>query len=425
MNTAATPRALAPADAIAAWPTHRPLAAVIAADPLGRTTASLLAQPTSIARCPTIDEALSATAPIAHAPVKAPFGPGWIVALAYHAAPEIEPAAAIRSPCIHDHAAVIARIDAGWIHDNRTGRWTSFGTDEPLPSAETNAGFTLGPPSGLERADAYRRAAARAVELIHAGDIFQVNLAHRLTAAFTGSPRALAATLIRRLAPWHGAYLETDDIALASASPELFLDLRPDGSVLTRPMKGTRPGQDTSLSASQKDAAELAMIVDLMRNDLGRVCAPGSVRVQDPRAIEPHGRHAGHAPALWQGVATVSGSLRPGMTRANLIRAAFPPGSVTGAPKIRAMQIIDELEPELGFDRTLTARNHYCGAIGFLGDDGSASLAVAIRTAIIRNGLCHFPVGAGIVADSDPDAEWRETLDKAAAFLALCAERPA
>lgn len=422
MNTAAAPRTLAPSDAIAAWPARRPLAAILAADPRGRTNASLLAHPSSVTRCRTIAEALHVTAPKAHAPVKAPFGPGWIVALAYHAAPELEPASASRTPCIHDHAAIIARIDAGWVHDNRTGQWSAFGTDEPLPTEKHSTGFTLGPPIGLDRADAYRRAAAQAVELIHAGDVFQVNLAHRLAAAFTGSPRALAAALVRRLEPWHGAYLETDTIALAAASPELFLDLRPDGRVVTRPMKGTRPGRDASLTASPKDAAELAMIVDLMRNDLGRVCAPGSVRVEEPRAIEPHGRDDGPTPALWQGVATVTGTLRPGASRDHLIRAAFPPGSVTGAPKIRAMQIIDQLEPDLGFDRSLPARNHYCGAIGFLGDDGSASLAVTIRTAIVRDGLCHFPVGAGIVAESDPDAEWRETLDKAAAFLALCAE---
>jgi para-aminobenzoate synthetase component 1 len=170
-------------------------------------------------------------------------------------------------------------------------------------------------------------------------------------------------------------------------------------------MKGTRPagGDEAELASAEKDRAELNMIVDLMRNDLGRVCRFGSVRVEEPRAIERHG------PVL-QATATVSGRVRGGLDLADVLGAGFPPGSVTGTPKIRAMQIIGELEGG--------PRGPYCGCIGLIDRGGRARLNVAIRTALLTEvgtGVwdLEFPVGAGIVADSDPEAEWRETLDKA------------
>jgi para-aminobenzoate synthetase component 1 len=170
---------------------------------------------------------------------------------------------------------------------------------------------------------------------------------------------------------------------------------------------------EAELRDSPKDAAELNMIVDLERNDLGRVCAVGSVRVTEPRAIEAH-------PTVYHGVATVEGTLRDDVTFVDLLRATFPGGSVTGAPKIRAMEIIDELEP--------VRRGPYCGAIGYLAKDGAMEFNVAIRTMTAKDGLIHIPVGGGIVADSSPSAEYDETLVKARAMfesLGLCtADRP-
>jgi para-aminobenzoate synthetase component I len=163
------------------------------------------------------------------------------------------------------------------------------------------------------------------------------------------------------------------------------------------------PGMEAALRDSIKDQAELNMIVDLERNDLGRVCEIGSVKVTQPRAIEAH-------PTVYHGVATIEGRLRPDVNFVDLLRATFPGGSITGAPKIRAMEIIDELEP--------TRRGPYCGAIGYLAADGSMEFNIAIRTMIVKDGLVHVPVGGGIVADSNPAEEYEETLVKAQAMFA-------
>jgi anthranilate/para-aminobenzoate synthase component I len=247
----------------------------------------------------------------------------------------------------------------------------------------------------------------RALAYIAAGDCYQVNLAHRLERAVSGEPRAVFADLAGAADPLYGALVQAGPRAVCSLSPELFLSFdAASGAVRTRPMKGTRPlsADPAELRDAAKDRAELDMIVDLMRNDLGRVAEVGTVRVTEPRAIERHGS------GVWQATATVEARVRAGIGLGELIGATFPPGSVTGAPKIRAMQIIDELEP--------ASRGPYCGAIGWIGDDGSAELAVAIRTAAMtragpgRWGM-HYWVGAGIVADSTPEGEWAETLVKA------------
>jgi anthranilate/para-aminobenzoate synthase component I len=252
---------------------------------------------------------------------------------------------------------------------------------------------------------AYEAAVARAIEYIRAGDIFQVNLSQRFTAGLNVSPQFVYDRLRDAAPAQYGACLNYGDFALVSNSPELFLHVTSDGRVTTRPIKGTRPrapGMEAELRDSLKDQAELNMIVDLERNDLGRVCEIGSVRVTEPRAIEAH-------PTVYHGVATIEGHLRDDVTFADLLRATFPGGSVTGAPKIRAMQIIDELET--------CARGPYCGAIGYLAADGSMKFNVAIRTMIAKDGLVHIPVGGGIVADSDPRAEYEETLVKAKAMF--------
>ncbi len=258
---------------------------------------------------------------------------------------------------------------------------------------------------------AYLAKVARAKEHIAAGDIYEVNLTTRFSAKTTASPLELYRRLRAADPSSHGALISWDKSAIISASPELFLDLKGD-RVVTRPIKGTRPRGGNAredetlrraLAESEKDAAELNMIVDLLRNDLGRVCAPGSVRVVEAGEIETH-------PTVFHRVATIEGRLAAGRGWADLLRASFPGGSITGAPKIRAMQIIDELEP--------TRRSAYCGAIGMIGLDGSVSLSVAIRTMIQVGQSVHLHAGGAIVADSQPNEEYRELLAKARGMFA-------
>lgn len=257
---------------------------------------------------------------------------------------------------------------------------------------------------------AYESAVSRAREYIAAGDVFQVNLSQRLSAGLREHPRAIYRRLQRQSPAWFGAYLEFPGRALLCNSPELFLRVTSDPitnqrRIITRPIKGTRPrgpGMETQLRDSLKDQAELNMIVDLERNDLGRVCEIGSVKVTQRRTIEAH-------PTLFHGAATVEGMLRDDVSFVDLLRATFPGGSITGAPKIRAMQIIDELEP--------SPRGPYCGAIGYLATSGDMQFNIAIRTMIVEDATIHIPVGGGIVADSDAAAEYEETLHKARAML--------
>jgi len=265
----------------------------------------------------------------------------------------------------------------------------------------------------------YLDSAQRAKRYIEAGDIYQVNLTQRWSMRTT-KPALHTYMRLRRESPApHAAFLQFGDRAVLSASPELFLRLH-HGHVITRPIKGTRPrigdpqvdrAALAALTASDKDRAELNMIIDLLRNDLGRVSRLGSVRVVDADCIETH-------PTVYHRVATVQGDLDVGRNWFDLLRAAFPGGSITGAPKIRAMQIIDELEP--------VARGPYCGAIGWIGLDGSMALNVAIRTMTQLGDEVHVYAGGAIVADSDPKSEYDETLVKAAAmFRALGCRAPA
>ncbi|MGL6094334.1 MAG: aminodeoxychorismate synthase component I [Fimbriiglobus sp.] len=257
----------------------------------------------------------------------------------------------------------------------------------------------------------YRHAVRRAVEYVHAGDVFQVNLSQRLLAPLTEHPLELYGRL-RQINPAPFAcYFDAGDFQIVSASPERFLQVSPTGGVVTKPIKGTRhrgstPEEDAALVrdllGSEKDRAENVMIVDLLRNDLGRVCEYGSVTVPRVCDLETY-RFVHHL------VSEVRGKLRPGLTPFDLLRAAFPGGSVTGAPKVRAMEIIAELEP--------TARGPYCGSVGFVGFDGAMDTNILIRTFTAGRGWLQFPVGGGIVADSDPAREYEETLHKAAGLL--------
>ena len=259
--------------------------------------------------------------------------------------------------------------------------------------------------------DEYIKAVENAIEYIANGDIFQVNLSQRFESDLTSDPYELYLRL-RGINPSPFAcYLNFGEVTVASASPERFLRL--DGNVVeTRPMKGTRPrGQspvkDDALGAellkSEKDRAENIMIVDLERNDLGKVCEYGSVKVSDLCTLEKYA-------TVFQLTSTVAGRLREDKDRIDLLKAAFPGGSITGAPKVRAMEIIDELEP--------TRRGIYTGSIGYLGFDGCMDLNIVIRTFVIKGNRVYFQVGGGIVSDSDPEAEYQETLDKARALMA-------
>ena len=324
---------------------------------------------------------------------------------------------------------VMHRCPRAWVYDHQENRWSFLGPDDEAPSAppacsNASPAFGAGKPTPDEPQHIHENRVRRTLDYIAAGDIFQANLAHRFTASFTGSPRALFAALAQQSPAWYGAYLELPATnnqpprALASTSPELFLKLSANGDVTTRPIKGTRPatsekGRD-ELRDSAKDAAELNMIIDLLRNDLGRVCTYGSVKVAQPRTIETH-------PTVHHGVATVTGTLHHDYTLRHLLRATFPGGSITGAPKIRAMQIIRELEAQ--------PRGPYCGAIGAV-RGRSANLSIAIRTLLVepqsapQTGHVTFSVGGGIVADSTPQAEYQETLHKAAAMRAALSTHP-
>jgi para-aminobenzoate synthetase component 1 len=256
----------------------------------------------------------------------------------------------------------------------------------------------------------YVNAVEKARQYIIAGDIFEVNLSQRFEAELAITPYELYQRL-RGINPSPFAvYLGFDDVQVVSASPERFLRVRGDW-VETRPIKGTRPRGKTAkadralaeeLLNSKKDRAENIMIVDLERNDLGRVCRYGSVRVTELAILETF-------PTVFHLTSTVVGRLKRGKDTVDLLQATFPGGSITGAPKVRAMEIIDELEP--------TRRSVYTGSIGYLSFNGNIDLNIAIRTFLVKGKRAYFQVGGAVVYDSDPEAEYRETLDKGRALI--------
>jgi para-aminobenzoate synthetase component I len=263
----------------------------------------------------------------------------------------------------------------------------------------------------------YLDAVRRVREYILAGDIFQANLSQRFQSHWSDSPYELYRRLRHRNPAPFAAYLGFGDVAVLSASPERFLRLNQDGGQIeTRPIKGTRPrglgpmhdaALGRALAESQKDRAENVMIVDLLRNDLSRVCRAGTVRVPELFALEHH-------PTVHHLVSTVVGEIEPGKGAVELIRAAFPGGSITGAPKVRAMEIIAELEP--------TQRGVYCGSIGYISSTGAMDTSIVIRTYVALDRQVYFQAGGGIVADSDPELEYSETLDKARGLIETLVE---
>jgi para-aminobenzoate synthetase component 1 len=368
-------------------------------------------------------------------PAAPPFQGGMIGFLGYDLAPLIErlPRRARRESRLPDIR--LALYDTAVMVDARTGSvelwaWDLTGEGRvaaerrcrawrkaldrafraPRPAPSTPPGSPA-PTSSFDR-ETYVATVGRVLEYIAAGDVFQVNLSQRFTAPGRREPLEVYLRLKERSPAPFAAFLQWRDLAVVSASPESFYTTMGD-VLITRPIKGTRPRGASpdddgrlaaELLASPKDRAELTMIVDLERNDLGRVCQYGSVVVCDPLSIESFAQ-------VHHLVATVQGRLRPDVGPVDVIRALFPGGSITGAPKIRAMEIIDELEP--------SRRGLYTGAIGYLGRNGSSAFNIAIRTIVVEGDRTTFQVGGGIVADSDPGEEYEETLAKGRGMLAV------
>jgi para-aminobenzoate synthetase component 1 len=259
----------------------------------------------------------------------------------------------------------------------------------------------------------YEAKVAAIIDEIHAGNLYQANLTRKFGGEFSETPDGLAlfARLCQQSPAPYSAYLRMPDAEILSSSPELFLKIGSDGSVGTRPIKGTAPRSADAtkdaalreeLKHSAKNRAENLMITDLMRSDLARSCKPGSVKAEDLFDVTEHA-------TIFHMASNVSGTRRQDDTIGALLRNTFPPGSMTGAPKIRAVELCNRLE---GIERGI-----YSGAIGWFGGDGSAELSVVIRTLILQDANFEFQVGGGIVADSTPAGEWQETMDKALGIL--------
>jgi para-aminobenzoate synthetase component 1 len=366
-------------------------------------------------------------------PGACPFQGGLIGFLGYDLAPLLErlPRKAPRDSRLPD--VRMALYDTAVTVDNHKGKvvlraWDL--TDEGREATERRCRFwrralrsametprpirasSIGPLASNFDRENYLRSVRRALEYIAAGDVFQINLSQRFTAHGSIEPLDLFLRLGAASPAPFSAFLSWRDLAVVSASPELFYQTTGD-LVVTRPIKGTRPRgsgaeEDQRLAAelasSAKDRAELTMIVDLERNDLGRTCRYGTVQVIDPLAIETFAQ-------VHHLVATIEGRLRPELGPVDVIRAVFPGGSITGAPKIRAMEIIDELEPN--------RRSLYTGAIGYLSRGGTSGFNIAIRTMTIEGNRVSYQVGGGIVADSDPGSEYEETLHKGRGLRAV------
>ncbi len=356
-----------------------------------------------------------------------PFAGGWLGYLGYDLAPMFETLPRRGEPRGAMPEAWFGYYPNAVVVDEHAQRaWPANGCELPAAPAATSAAdpggpATMAPPAAAWSPAEYRGRAARVIEYLRAGDIFQANLAQRFSACLKPEWRSPAGWgwLWERLrgsapAPF-SAFLRGRDWAALSASPERFLLAEPDGRVETRPIKGTRPrGAEpvadaafaAELLASAKDRAELAMIVDLERNDLGRTCRYGSVRVLRHAALESHAN-------VHHLVSVVEGRRRPDVALADVLAGAFPGGSISGAPKVRALEIIDELE---GFRRGL-----YTGCIGYVSACGRADFNIAIRTLTVAGAAAEYCVGGGIVVDSDPEAERLETLAKGSKLFAALA----
>lgn len=365
----------------------------------------------------------------ARIPGAPPFVGGLVGVLGYDVAAELERLPSAAHADLSLPKAWWVRVDEFLALDHAEGRvvavaWPAQG--EHAKDAEARAAAllhrahrpvrlpTASPGGGRARSNAgaqgYEDMVRRGLRHIAAGDVYQVNLAHRLTWPSDADPFALHLRLREGNPSPFAFFLDAGPWQLVSCSPERLLRVQ-GRDVATRPIAGTYPrgataAEDEALAArlrsDPKERAEHTMLVDLERNDLGRVCEPGSIRWDEFMTVEGYS-HVNHL------VSKVAGTLQPGLGALDATRALFPGGTITGVPKVRAMEVIDAIEP--------ARRGFYTGSAGWLGYDGDADLNIVIRTLLCTDGLAHASVGAGIVADSDPAREWRETLHKAAALL--------
>jgi len=355
-----------------------------------------------------------------------PLGPGAAGYLGYELGGYLEPASFRRKddPALDEMRFDFYQFMLGYEH--ASGSWSLLALEDAALPGRTREyvdqvhelagdGFELGPASFATAISSnfsqqqYLEAVLRVKKYIEAGDVYQVNLSRRFGCQYKGDAAGLYLRLRETNPGSHAAALLYPDLAVLSSSPELFLRKR-GRQVTTRPIKGTRPRGATAeedermkseLLASEKDCAELTMIVDLERNDLGRVCDCGSVEVESLSGLESYS-------SVHHLAATVSGRLSRDKDVFDLLKACFPGGSITGAPKLRAMEIIDELEPD--------ARGPYTGSIGMIGFSGDLEMNIAIRTIILQEDHAWFPAGGGIVWDSVPEMEYAETWSKAQAM---------
>ncbi len=387
-------------------------------DPVALAPVQALEAPGDLARAlaPVAAQRVRRTGP------RLPFAGGWVGVLAYEARSGVEARPPARPSPAGWPAVWLAHYDAAfaWDHRRRRAYVAGLGEDEAAAQRATARlearleAATLAAPGPVhataprQRTDgaAFRQAVDVTREAIREGEVFQVNLSHAYETQVKGRP---VDVFLRLASSQPAPYMTYVDLGegrtVLSATPERFLRVR-GRTVETDPMKGTRPRGATrreddalrrELQACEKERAELAMIVDLSRNDVSRVCEPGTVEVVVPRRLL-------RLPRVHQAIAVVRGRLARGCSRIDLLAAAFPPGSVTGAPKVRAMEIIDSYEQE--------GRGPYCGALGLLDEGGDMDMAVAIRTVFMADGLATYRVGGGITLRSDAEAEWRETLVK-------------
>ena len=357
-----------------------------------------------------------------------PFIGGWLLYLGYELASEVEPR--LRLPPSTDPVIGLAiRAPAAWVRDRTTGQaWVvaEAGFESLLDDFETHAQesrrvATANPVFHMveDAPEAFLLSVRRALEHIAAGDVYQANLSRAWTggtASAVDPGRVYQRLRATNPSPF-AALLRDGDFACLSSSPERLVSIR-GNTVCTRPIAGTRPRGATaeadaalirSLLDNEKERAEHVMLIDLERNDLGRVCAGGSVRVDEYMSVETYA-HVHHI------VSNVSGRLRTGMSPIDVIRALFPGGTITGCPKVRCMEIIAGLEG--------VGRGAYTGSIGYLNRDGSCDLNILIRTITAHGGRFTFRAGAGIVADSNPEQELAETRAKAEGLLRALAAQP-
>jgi para-aminobenzoate synthetase component 1 len=298
----------------------------------------------------------------------------------------------------------------------RIERLLSEGRPPQPTEDQPRAGDRTLPLVSTADASGYAKAVDTILEEIGAGNVYQANFSQRITVEAEIDPWQIYRALRRHNPAPFGGYLRLPDAAVLSSSPERFLQMGASRQIESRPIKGTRPRGDdeledarleAELASSEKDRAENLMIVDLVRNDLGRVCTPSSIAVPELMKIEAYA-------AVFQMVSTVTGTLATGRDAFDLVRATFPPGSMTGAPKLASISLLESLES--------VRRGVYAGALGYLDLRGGLDLSVVIRTIIWKDGQAHLHVGGGVVADSSPEAEYLESLDKAKAPLAALDE---